>query len=89
MAKKTTKTKTKAKNVSEVVDEPTRCPKCQSSSRSKYHSTRTQEISGLRKGVPYNRITYRYCACLSCGQSRVEKSFDQVVSRLAGSSETA
>jgi hypothetical protein len=88
MAKKTTKTKTK-RTSKVVVDEPTRCPKCKSSSRSKYHSTRTQEISGLWKGIPYNRITYRYCACLSCGQSRVEKSYDQIVSRLAGSSETA
>lgn len=61
-----------------VVVEPSRCEKCDSTERSAYFGTpRVIEYAsgGLdSKGKPFNRVVFRRCRCLSCGQIRQDKS---------------
>ena len=66
----------KRKKPVEVVAEPSRCPKCRSSKRTKYNRVRTQSYAGIWKGFVYRKIVWRACTCRDCGQSRVDKSFE-------------
>jgi hypothetical protein len=56
---------------------PTRCPACKSTKRSEYRSTSTQEYAGLDdKGRPYTHIVRRWCNCMDCGQSRIDRVYE-------------
>ena len=48
------------------------CPKCGSTSRTKYH--RTQELRNVRvSGVFYPKVIFRRTSCKRCKQNRVER----------------
>ena len=67
------KTKTK-ENVAIVA---TRCPACGCTDRSMYHHRTEQEFSGLAPdGHPYTHIVRRRCWCLSCGQHRIDRTYE-------------
>jgi Zn finger protein HypA/HybF involved in hydrogenase expression len=56
----------------------TRCPKCLSIKRERYHRVKTREISGTTKdGRSYTRVTWRRTKCQSCGQNRVDIEYSQ------------
>ena len=65
-----------SKNSPVVETNSTRCPKCGSSNRTKYLTTRRVVFRGFHKGEPYNSVTFRACRCLECRQRRVDKSYD-------------
>ena len=58
----------------------TRCAKCQSTERSPYSQRRATDFHNthLQDGKPYNRIVYRSCHCLQCGQHRRDRTFELV-----------
>lgn len=59
--------------VEKIVDAKTRCPKCLSLKRDRYHRVKTREISGVtRDGRQYDRVTWRRTRCRTCGQARVD-----------------
>lgn len=54
-----------------------RCKRCDSTRRSKYTNTRILRRGGTGPdGKPYTRVVWRRCRCLSCGQARVERTFE-------------
>jgi len=56
---------------------PSRCPKCGSTKRQDYANKVVQEYSGLDPdGKPYTRIIRRRTKCLSCGQVRMDRTFE-------------
>ncbi|WP_345326832.1 hypothetical protein [Novipirellula rosea] len=56
----------------------TRCPKCLSIKRTKYHRVITRQISGvLRNGQTYDHIVWRRTKCLSCNQGRTERAYER------------
>lgn len=62
-----------APKVEKQAEAKTRCPKCLSIKRERYHRVRSREISGTtRDGRPYDRITWRRTRCKSCGQNRID-----------------
>ena len=55
----------------------TRCPVCGSTERGRYDATSAQEFGGLAPdGRPYTHIIRRWCACLACGQRRVDRFYE-------------
>lgn len=58
---------------------PTRCPKCGSTERSDYFGTVERSISGIRDGQPHTHIIWRRTQCLSCGQLRQDRSYENRV----------
>ena len=63
--------KTKAKKVDV---EPTKCPSCGSTHRSRYVNVKTVHASGVTaSGFAYRSITFRRCRCTTCGQVRQER----------------
>lgn len=65
-----------APNVEKGAEEKTRCPKCHSVKRERYHRVRSREISGTtRDGRRYTRVTWRRTKCRSCGQCRVDVEY--------------
>lgn len=56
-----------------------RCPRCGSAERTPYHRIITRPISGeLPTGELYQAITWRRTNCGSCGQARVERTYETV-----------
>lgn len=53
------------------------CRRCGSTERSPYFGIRRFPYCGEKDGRPYNRIVWRSCRCLQCGQHRREKTFEQ------------
>ena len=51
-----------------VLVEPSRCPNCGSSQRTKYENPERRDYSGA--GLEYVAIIYRTCRCMHCGQAR-------------------
>ncbi len=48
------------------------CPKCGSTSRTKYH--RTRELRNVKIGSTfYPKVVFRRTSCVDCGQNRVER----------------
>ena len=66
----------KAKAIDQAVAVPSRCNRCQSSSRSDYSDTQTTRCVTTVAGQPVTRIIRRRCQCLDCGQQRIDKSFE-------------
>jgi len=54
--------------VSPVIIEPSRCPACGSSRRTKYENRERVYFPG--SGLDCIAIDYRTCHCLDCGQAR-------------------
>jgi hypothetical protein len=54
-----------------------RCPKCGSSERGAYLSTRRVKASGTFNGEPYNEVVSRRAKC-RCGQVRIERSYELI-----------
>lgn len=51
---------------------PPACPKCGSTSRTKYH--RTRELRNVKIGSQfYPKVVFRRTSCIDCGQNRVER----------------
>jgi hypothetical protein len=58
--------------------EPSRCPSCDSTERGPYFGKTTQEVKGTDgNGKPYDRIVRRRTRCASCGQTRIDRTFEQ------------
>ena len=78
MKKPKTKTPAPAAEPRVVVDaEPRACPKCGSARRSGYAHVRGFDYPGvLPSGRKYNRVVWRNCRCLDCGQVRVDRSHE-------------
>jgi hypothetical protein len=54
-----------------------RCPKCMSTDRTKYHNVREMPMLGkTAAGQPFNTIVWRRTKCTSCGQFRVDRSYE-------------
>ena len=53
-----------------------RCPTCGSSERSEYSNRREHVHSGEYDGKPFNRVVWRNCHCLNCGQHRVDRTYE-------------
>lgn len=51
-----------------VLVEPSRCPNCGSSQRTKYENPKRVDFPG--SGLECVAIVYRTCRCLDCGQAR-------------------
>ena len=52
-----------------------KCQKCGSTRRSEYHGTQTieQAFPGIASdGTEYTHTIWRRCACLDCGQHRID-----------------
>ena len=52
----------------QAIAEPSRCPICGSSRRTKYENPTRLDYSG--QGLEFVAIVYRTCRCLDCGQAR-------------------
>ena len=52
----------------EVLVEPSRCPRCGSSQRTKYENPKRIDFPG--SGLDCVAIVYRTCRCMDCGQAR-------------------
>lgn len=65
---------TKPKSKPPEVDvEVSSCPRCQSTSRIGYHSTKARKITGTTKtGKPYKLVVWKRTQCRNCGQNRVD-----------------
>lgn len=60
-----------------VIVPVSRCPICGSTEREDYHGTRTLEVGGvLPDGTVYRRVVWRNTRCRSCGQARVDKTYE-------------
>ena len=54
-----------------------RCPSCGSTEREPYSQTRRTEYAGLTAdGEPYTAIVRRWTACATCGQARIDKTYE-------------
>jgi len=75
--KATTKDKA-ATAKTETLEVPvSRCPMCQSTERTAYHTTRELEYTGINANhQPYTHVVWRRTSCASCGQVRIDKSFE-------------
>lgn len=52
------------------------CPVCGSTEREDYAATTTQPYSGITpEGQPYTEIIRRRTRCLSCGQTRIDRTY--------------
>jgi len=60
-----------------VSGEATRCRKCGSTDREPYFGKRTLDYAGTTPdGKPYTRVVWRRTVCRSCGQHRMDKSYE-------------
>jgi len=54
----------------------TRCPACQSTSRTSYSGARVVEGDGIAPdGKPYSEVSLSHCQCLKCGQWRIDRIY--------------
>ena len=54
-----------------------RCPKCGSTEREPYHHPRELAQGGEdRDGNAYTHVVWRNTACRSCGQARVDRTYE-------------
>jgi len=54
-----------------------RCPKCQSTERGPYTRTTKQAHAGVDPdGHPYTHVVRRWTRCLACGQSRIDRTYE-------------
>lgn len=57
--------------------EESRCPKCDSTEREDYEAKIEQEHAGEdANGKPYTHIIKRRTRCTTCGQTRVDRTFE-------------
>ena len=60
-------------NIAALVEvEPSRCPACGSSRRTKYENPVRLDYSSA--GLEFVAIVYRTCRCLDCGQARRDQA---------------
>jgi hypothetical protein len=58
----------------EVDVELSRCPRCGSTSRTGYHSTKCRAITGtLPDGRPYKLVVWKRTQCRDCGLNRIDR----------------
>jgi predicted Zn-ribbon and HTH transcriptional regulator len=69
MSNKRGRPKGSTNTAAEIFVEPSRCPTCGSSRRTKYENPFRRDYVGLA----YIAIIYRTCRCLDCGQARRDK----------------
>lgn len=57
---------------------PSRCQAegCGSTEREPYSQTREQPYAGIHDGQPYTHIVRRWTVCSTCGQARVDKTYE-------------
>lgn len=60
----------------EVAVLPVQCPSCGSTERGRVLSTIEQEYADIRDGQPHTHIVRRRTTCASCGQQRIETSYE-------------
>lgn len=71
-----------ARNVEETVDVfASRCPKCGSTEREGYESKTVQPYATIHRGVEYSHIVRRRCRCSNCGQTRIDRTYENVVGK--------
>lgn len=56
--------------------EASRCPNCGSTEREAYYGTNVVEFAGIHDGLPYTHIINRRTACKTCGQHRIDRTYD-------------
>lgn len=66
-----------AKTTAKAEVKLSRCPKCGSTDREKYHNVRELFTNGLTaEGDRYNCVVWRRTRCANCCQVRVDRSFE-------------
>lgn len=66
-----------AKNISvEAIVDVSRCPQCGSTEREKYSNPTEMEQAGTFKGQAFTHIVWRSTRCLTCGQSRRDRTYE-------------
>lgn len=81
MAKKPTTPKPKTTKPAPAKSEltPSACPKCGCTEHTGYHGIRRMATGGTTaSGHVYNLIVWRRTSCKSCGQHRVDRSYEMV-----------
>jgi uncharacterized Zn finger protein len=68
MSRKRGRPKGSANIAAQAEVEPSRCPSCGSSQRTKYENPERRDYSGC--GLEFVAIIYRTCRCMDCGQAR-------------------
>lgn len=54
----------------------TRCPVCNSTSRSRYSGARVVHGDGIAPdGKPYSEVSLNHCQCNDCGQHRIDRVY--------------
>lgn len=54
-----------------------RCPKCHSTERTEYYGTIRRPLVGIDSlGRAYTHVIWRRTKCLSCGQFRIDKTYE-------------
>jgi len=66
----------KGGNVDTVTVEPSRCPRCGSTRRSDYYGKTEQTFRGEHGGRPFTHIVRRRTKCLDCGQTRIDRAYE-------------
>lgn len=65
------------KQVDQVVAEPSRCKTCHSTDREAYHAKQEIESPGVDlAGKPYTHVIWRRTKCLTCGQHRIDRTYE-------------
>jgi hypothetical protein len=60
-----------------VTVDASRCPKCGSTERGPYTRNHETPLAGLtRDGKPATHLVRRWTKCLSCGQARIDRSYE-------------
>lgn len=66
-----------AENIrTETVVDVSCCPQCQSTEREEYTNKTELAMPGLYKERPYTHIVWRSTRCLTCGQTRRDRSYE-------------
>jgi hypothetical protein len=66
-----------AKNPATVTVSASRCPSCGSTEREKYHRTDETPYCGPpRDDGPATHLVRRWTRCLSCGQNRIDRFYE-------------
>ena len=59
-----------------ITVEPSRCRRCGSTRRSDYYGKTEQAFCGEHNGQPFTHIVRRRTKCLDCGQSRIDRAYE-------------
>ncbi|GAB5404309.1 MAG: hypothetical protein Aurels2KO_25400 [Aureliella sp.] len=73
---KPTKARPRRAKIAKVSVRRARCPACDSTKRTPYHSITTTEVTGSIEGEAYTRIVRKRTSCKACGLPRVEMHYE-------------